>query len=194
VHEAFIPVSEHLGDWNWGNVQSAGGCCLVVGEQLYFYVSGRAGVAGSSASGVCATGLAVLRRDGFASMDGGESEGSLTTRPVRFTGSHLFVNVSAAGGELSVEILQENGAPIAPYTRNECVPIRADRTSERVRWKSAADLAPLAGKPVRFRFFLRSGQLYAFWVSASASGASNGFVAAGGPGFTGPIDTRGEGQ
>ena len=29
------------GDWNWGNVQSAGGCCLIVGDQLYFYVSGR---------------------------------------------------------------------------------------------------------------------------------------------------------
>jgi len=23
--EAFIPVSENYGDWNWGNVQSAGG-------------------------------------------------------------------------------------------------------------------------------------------------------------------------
>ena len=27
---AFIDVSETKGDWNWGNVQSAGGCCLVV--------------------------------------------------------------------------------------------------------------------------------------------------------------------
>src|SRR5262249_28170241 len=25
---AFIAVSEHAGDWNWANVQSAGGCCL----------------------------------------------------------------------------------------------------------------------------------------------------------------------
>ncbi|MFQ6098587.1 MAG: hypothetical protein ACE5O2_12745, partial [Armatimonadota bacterium] len=39
---AFIPVSERQGDWNWGNVQSAGGCCLVVGDELWFYVSGRA--------------------------------------------------------------------------------------------------------------------------------------------------------
>src|SRR5437660_5313727 len=68
-HRAFIPVSEKHGDWNWGNVQSAGGGCLVVGDQLHFYVSGRAGVRGSPASGVCSTGLALLRRDGFASMD-----------------------------------------------------------------------------------------------------------------------------
>src|SRR5262249_56721008 len=62
---ALIPVSEHHGDWNWGNVQSAGGCCLVVGDQLYFYVSGRAGVHGSPTSGVCTTRPAVLRRGGL---------------------------------------------------------------------------------------------------------------------------------
>ena len=30
---AFIPVSEKQGDWNWGNIQSAGGACLVVGDR-----------------------------------------------------------------------------------------------------------------------------------------------------------------
>ena len=95
---ALLPVSETRGDWNWGNVQSAGGCCLVVGDQLYFYVSGRAGVKGSPASGVSTTGLAVLRRDGFASMGTGGKERSLLTRPVTFRGKHLFVNVAAKGG------------------------------------------------------------------------------------------------
>src|SRR5439155_522716 len=99
-HRALIPVSETQGDWNWGNVQSAGGCCLIVGDQLYFYVSGRAGVKGSPASGVSTTGLAVLRRDGFASMGAGETERTLMTRPVTFRGKHLFVNVAAEGGEL----------------------------------------------------------------------------------------------
>ena len=41
------------GDWNWSNVQSAGGCCLVVGDELYFYVSGRAGHARRGDPGVC---------------------------------------------------------------------------------------------------------------------------------------------
>ncbi|MGB2820958.1 MAG: hypothetical protein WBF17_08255, partial [Phycisphaerae bacterium] len=34
----FIGVTETDGAWNWGNVQSAGGGCLVVGDKLYFYV------------------------------------------------------------------------------------------------------------------------------------------------------------
>ncbi|MBI3693999.1 MAG: hypothetical protein HY238_04045 [Acidobacteria bacterium] len=97
---AFIPVSERHGDWNWSNVQSAGGGCLVVGDRLYFYVSGRAGLAGFRDSGITSTGLATLRRDGFASMDAGALEGSLTTRPLPFSGKHLFVNADAASGAL----------------------------------------------------------------------------------------------
>jgi hypothetical protein len=188
---AFCPVSDKQGDWNANNVQSAGGGCLVVGDQLYFYVSGRAGVPGSNKTGVCTTGLATLRRDGFASMDAEESEGTLTTRPVRFSGRRLFVNVEAPSGELRAEVLDEGGRVLEPHSRRACEPIRADKTLEEVHWKGVGDLAALAGKSVRFRFHLKSGRLYAFWVSPDASGASHGYVAAGGPGFTGPADTVG---
>jgi hypothetical protein len=189
--QAFIPVSEKYGDWNWCNVQSAGGCCLVVGDRLYFYVSGRAGVKGTFQGGVSTTGLAVLRRDGFASMDAGASEGTLTTRPVRFQGKHLFVNLAAAAGELRAEVLDEQGEPIAPFTKANCLPVKGDKTLLGVTWRGADDLGSLAGKPVRFRFHLTNGQLYSFWVSPEKSGASHGYVAAGGPGFTGGTDTAG---
>ena len=49
----FFGVDEHVGSWNWANVQSAGGCCLILGDRLYFYVSGRKGVPGTSDPGVC---------------------------------------------------------------------------------------------------------------------------------------------
>ncbi|MFO0966595.1 MAG: hypothetical protein U0793_13560 [Gemmataceae bacterium] len=67
---ALLPVSERHGDWNWANVQSAGGGCLVVGDLLYFYVSGRAGVKGSPLSSV--TTIRDAARDSFASMDAGK--------------------------------------------------------------------------------------------------------------------------
>jgi hypothetical protein len=188
-HRAFIPVSEKHGDWNWGNVQSAGGCCLIVGDKLHFYVSGRAGVRGSPASGICSTGLSLIRRDGFASMDAGDQEGTLTTRPVRFAGSRLFVNVEAGKGELRAELLDENGAAIEPLTRANCVPVRVDKTLQSVTWTKEADLKRLAGKSVRFRFHLKQGRLYSFWVSATKSAESKGYVAAGGPGFAGLTDT-----
>src|SRR5262249_15433874 len=137
VHRPLVAVSEQYGDWNWANVQSAGGCCLVVGEQLYFYVSGRAGVRGSATSGVCSTGLAVLRRDGFASMDAGEEAGNLTTRPVSFRGKHLFVNAEASGGEVRVEVLDREGKVTAPYTKENCDPLHGDGTLQAVRWQGA---------------------------------------------------------
>jgi hypothetical protein len=194
THEPFIPVSENYGDWNWGNVQSAGGCCLIVGDQLHFYVSGRKGVKGSKSSGVCATGLATLRRDGFTSMDAGETAGTLLTQPVRFSGKRLFVNTKTDDGELRVEVCDEAGTTQPGFTKDDCVPLTGDSTCAPIMWKSGADLSAFAGKPVRFRFHLKHGSLYAFWVSPDESGASNGYVAAGGPGFTGPTDTIGRGK
>jgi hypothetical protein len=187
----FLPVSQQPGAWNWGNVQSAGGGCLVVGDRLHFYASGRAGLPGTSLDGVCSTGLATLRRDGFASVDAGTAGGTLTTRRVRFTGRHLFVNVAAAAGELTVEALDMWGRVIPRFTKERCIVVRKDSTCQRVQWRGAPDLSALAGRPVQFRFHLANGQLYSFWTSPHPTGASRGYVAAGGPGFTGPVDTVG---
>jgi hypothetical protein len=140
---------------------------------------------------VSCTGLATLRRDGFVSMDADAAGGTLTTRPLRFRGRHLFVNAAVAAGELRVAALDEAGQVIAPFSEARCEPIHADGTRQDVRWQGAQDLSTLAGRPVRLRFHLRSGELYAFWVSPEPSGASHGYVAGGGPGFTGPTDTVG---
>ena len=184
--EAVIPVAEEAGAWNWANVQSVGGGCLVVGDRLYFYVSGRSGKEDC-------TGLAFMRRDGFASVHAGPAGGQLTTRPVRFTGKHLFVNADAEGGELTVEVLDVQSTLITPFTRQDCVPVSADSTVQMVRWQDRVDLSSVAGRPVRFRFRLRNAGLYSFWVSPDQSGASRGYVAAGGPGYTGTTDTVGAG-
>ena len=47
----FVTVSETPGSWNWANVQSAGGGCLIVGDKLHFYVSGRQGEPGTERAG-----------------------------------------------------------------------------------------------------------------------------------------------
>lgn len=180
--KAFIPVSEQVGDWNYSNVQSVGGGFLVVGDELWFYVSGRAGDAkGSAKQGVCTTGLAVLRRDGFASMDAGAEEGTLTTRTLQFGGRHLFVNLDAPEGELKVELL--DGDKVLATS----APLKGNGTKLRVQWPESA-LESEALKPRRLRFHLTRGRLYSFWVSAHDNGASMGYIGAGGPGFAGSRD------
>ncbi|MGE0359498.1 MAG: Ig-like domain-containing protein [Vicinamibacterales bacterium] len=182
----FFPVSEDPGAWNYGNVQSTAGGGIVVGDQIYFYMTGRTLDRAS-------TGLAVLRRDGFASMDAAQSTATLVTRPVRFSGRHLFVNADLTGGEVCAEVLNQSGQVIAPFTLANCVPVTAGGTAQRITWAGAADLSALRGQAVKFRFTLRQGRLYAFWVSPDTSGASYGYLSAGGPGLPGGIDTVGNG-
>jgi len=165
------------------NIQSAAGGPLVVGDELYFYAMSSANRGAN---------LYMLRRDGFASMDAGEETETLTTRPVTFQGKHLFVNADCPKGELKVEVLDKDGKVIKPFALKNCEPVSNDKTLVQVNWQENKDIAVLAGKPVRFRFHLRNGSLYAFWVSPDKSGASHGYVGAGGPGFTGPTDTVGK--
>lgn len=188
----FLDVSEEKDSWNHGNVQSVGGGCLVMGDKLYFYCSGRNSRKEKDDGSGGSTGLAILRRDGFASMDAERKPGTLTTRPVTFQGKHLFVNANCPEGSLRVEVLDEQGRPIAPYLIDNSISLRTDKTIAPVHWKGAVDLSPLAGKTVRFRFHLEDGHLFSFWVSSEQSGASFGYVAAGGLGFSSNQDTVGE--
>jgi len=186
---AFIAATGTAGSWNAYNVQSVGGGFLVVGDELWFYFSGRSQQ--KPAIGIGATGLAVLRRDGFYSMNAGTNGGVLTTLPIRFSGKYLFVNVADQLGTLQVEILDSNGRVIEPFTKGNSAKLSVDKTLQQVTWNGAGDLSKFAGKPVEFRFYLTNGALYSFWVSPDLSGASNGYEAAGGPGFTSAIDTVG---
>jgi len=184
--QAVIPVADDTEAWNWANVQSVGGGCLVVRDRLFFYASGRNAKEDT-------TGLAFLRRDGFASMQADDEEGTLTTRPVRFRGKSLFVNAAIEeGGKLEIEILDREGNVIPRFQRQGCRSIREDKTLISVKWNDAEDLSSIAGQPVRFRFHLKQGALYSFWVSPDDTGGSHGYVAAGGPGFTGLADTVGK--
>ncbi len=181
----WLPYSETVGAWNYGNVQSAAGGPLYMGDTLYFHCSGR-----NATQSV--TGLATIRRDGFTSVDAGSTAGDLTTRVVSFQGSRLFVNVQDPNGSLQVEVQNSSGTPISGFTLANCDPIKADSTIYPVTWGGSGNLASLAGQQVRFRFHLTSGSLYSFWVAPDANGASNGYIGAGGPGYPANKDTTGK--
>lgn len=196
--ETFLGVSERRGSWRWGNLQSVGSLGLVVGDRIYFYVSGRKGDPQLTNAtewihdANVATGLAVMRRDGFASMDAGKESKTLTTRPLTFRGRRLFVNVDAPRGEFTAEVLDTSGEVIAEYSRENCESVKANSTIQSVSWRGVNDLSKLAGREIRFRFHLTNGRLYSFWVANDANGASNGYVLGGGPGFTAHADTVGK--
>lgn len=196
----FIPAGRAAGTWDRAYLHSNAALCLVMGDELWFYYTGFAGdperchetsPAKNGMYANAAMGIARLRRDGFASMDAGDGIGTLTTRPLMFTrGSHLFVNADAAGGELRVEIAAADGAPLAGFGADDCEPLRADSTLHAVAWRGRPTLNALRDRPVRFRFHLTRGRLFAFWVSGS-DGSSSGFLAGGGPGYASLRDMQG---
>jgi hypothetical protein len=165
---AFIPATRTEGSWDRAYLHSTAGVCLIDGDRLLFPYCAFSGIAPDGSRGIyhgASVGLATLRRDGFASLDG---PGTLTTRPLLFTGSHLFVN---AAGTLTAEILD---APSDVESSPACRAVSIDSTRHRL-----GDVSAFAGRPVRLRFTLTSGSLYSFWVSPSETGASRGYLAAG---------------
>ena len=188
--------------WDRGYVQPLSNMCVIRDEKLWFYYGAfggdptrlrRSGTGPGTGNGSMngmydngAMGCAVLRRDGFVGMKA-EKAGTLLTRPVRFSGRHLFVNVDAPAGSLRAEVVGEDGTVVPGFALTDCVAVTGDHTKVHVAWKGG-DLSALRGRDVRFRFQLEKGTLYSFWVSRSASGVSNGYLAGGGPDYAGLVD------
>ncbi len=186
--------------WDVGYVQPLSNICVVMKDELWFYYgafggdtkrlqpsdpavpgSGNGSLNGMYSNG--AMGVAFMRRDGFAAMTAGSAKaGELLTRPVSYRGSRLFVNAAVSGGFVEAEVLDENLDTLAAFGK-----FCGDST--RVELKAlSGSLESLAGRPVRFRFRVKGGGLYSFWVSDSPSGRSHGYLAGGGPGYAGLKD------
>jgi hypothetical protein len=136
---------------------------VVRGDELWFYYTGlkaygcpppREGVRRDEGA-IC---LAVLRRDGFISLDAGEQPGTLRTRPFALSGTKLCVNLQAPAGALTVEVLDEAGQVVA--TSAECT---GDQPQAEIAWQQG-DLGAVQGQPVSLRFSLRNGSFYSYWI------------------------------
>ena len=122
-----------------------------------------------------AIGVATMRLDGFVSLDGCGPDSSVTTRPLRFEGDRLEVNVRAPleaadgsqssgrpHGRFAVEVLDINSTPLPGYSKQDCDVFSGDEARLVVTWNGGPYLRGLAGLPVRLRFHLDNAALYAF--------------------------------
>ena len=135
--------------------------------------------------GVSVTGGA---ESGGADETSSDGEGEIATKPITFSGKHLFVNADCRFGSLKAEFIGRDGRPIPGFSREDCSAFsHADSTKTELAFKGG-DLSALVGKTVRLRFFIHCGTLYSFWVSPSARGEARGYVAAGGPDYAGLRD------
>jgi hypothetical protein len=105
---------------------------------------------------------ATQRVDGFVSLDAAYTGGVLTTRPLRFEGNRLHLNLHTAGsGSAKVAILDSGGTPVPGFTAADCEIINTDAIDFQVQWQNGADVSAVAGQPVRLRLSMRNTKVYA---------------------------------
>jgi hypothetical protein len=163
VREPFIPHGP-AGSFEAGSVYSAGDHPVVVGDEVRFYYFGVSYTHGCtdpihSPNNYSGFGLATLAADRYAGWQAGTHEGRLTTRPLRFAGRELHLNVDASRGEARVALLDEAGRPLPGFGFDDCAALHADSLDCVVRWKGGRLPAP-STTPVRLAFALRQSALY----------------------------------
>ncbi len=164
VREPFV---EHgpAGSFDAGSVYTTGDHPVTIGDEVWFYYTGVCCTHGATYptnnpqrySGV---GLATLPRDRYVGWHASAGRGTILTRPLRFSGRQLHLNLDASRGEARVAILDLDGQPLPGFALDDCRPAIADSLDHVVEWTSGSDLAALAGKPVKLQFQLRNSVLY----------------------------------
>ncbi len=128
---------------------------IVKDDELWFYYRGGR-----------ATGIAILRRDGFASLNADEDGGLVFTRPFVFEGNgRLRVNAEVStGGYVRAAVVDEDTAEeLVGFTEEDSVGVTEDSTRAPLRWREHESLARFKDRYVRLAFHLKSAKLYSFW-------------------------------
>ena len=136
---------------------------LVRGDELWFYYSGLKYrddfpswfKRDPDGSAIC---LAVLRRDGFVSLDAGAEEGVLVTQPFQAAGQRLSANIDAPQGEVRVEVIDESGTVLA-----SSAPLKGDLVRGEFSWQDSA-WERFEGRSVALRIRARHARFYSYWT------------------------------
>ena len=110
---------------------------------------------------VSGIGLATMPRDRFAGIRPLERFGQLTLKPISLDGiKGQTLNADAAGGEVRVEVLNEDGYRVRGYSKDDAIPITGDGLKHPVRW-TERDLSALSEDRFMLRLHLDDAEVYA---------------------------------
>jgi hypothetical protein len=165
--ESFLPPGiEREGTWNYGQQYVAWGMIETKSDlkgapnELSFYSTESSWTSNAPTSDLRRF---TLRLDGFASVQAPMSGGELLTKPLRFQGKQLSLNIAtSAAGSLKVEIQDDRGNPLPGFTLDDCLPVFGDTVERTVTWKNGSVVSSLSGKTVRLRFVLEDAGLFSF--------------------------------
>jgi len=182
--QTFIPLGESH-SWDSGEVW-AYRQPVEVGDELWFYYIGIPGprshvplLPGEPPRTSGSLGLAKLKKGRFVSMDAGDEEGWLLTKPLKLKGKTLHLNANAGKGDILVEILELKerqiesseyqwakglGTTVPGYSRHDCNTMTVDSLDHVVTWRGDSDISRVGDREVMLRFILRNAELYGFKI------------------------------
>ncbi len=159
-----------FGEWDRSVISPPTTDPLVVGDELWFYYTGRNGLHSTRwipednpklLAGVSpfrgSLGLATIERDRFVAMEGNYRPGILRTKPFIHGGGTMHVNAAVKFGRLTISLLDEAGVALQKVTLNE-------RDATDIAIPELTKLSTRKGQPVRLEFSVQNGGLFSFWM------------------------------
>lgn len=174
-----LPLRPFIGfgaERTWDRHKAGPALMVTHGDKIFFHYLGSTAQHGSSSDDwETAMGAAILRRDGFVSLEAEAPEQEpavVLTKVLRFQGDRLYLNADAQGGEIRVDLLiggypgDINASDMDQpwkHRRRSVDPITSDSTRHVVQWEGLADVSKVQGVPIRLRFIITGrAKLYAF--------------------------------
>ena len=146
--------------------------------KIFIYYSGMRGLHGEEYTrrwgpNRSCIAMATMPEDRWLGLLAGPDQGTIVTKPITFTGSHLMVDVEASTPqsvpgpklgfdecEVRLALVDQSGGRIEGFTSDRSTRLLRSGRQE-VSW-AGADLRSLEGKFVRIRFEIRNAALYSF--------------------------------
>lgn len=148
------------GTWDCGMV-TTGDHPIEVDNEWRFYYGGWNGHHDDPTDRTSCIGMARCGKERLVSVQAGDTESYVLTRPLHWPGGSLVVNADASRGMLTVRVTDLRRNTLPGLDHADCVTVESDGMRHQVHWKEA-ELAGLDGKMVRLEFRLRNADLFAF--------------------------------
>ena len=175
--EPFIPLSPEP---HFDSVAIYAQQPILYNDQIFIFYNGMnfrerklAEIGGFGPTG--ALGLGVIPLDGFVSLDSADavvnSYGEVVTRPFRFSGNQLRLNMKAMYGSanspttachVKVEILHPDHFPVVGFSLDDADSLTQTGIANQVTWRGNGDLQPLQDEYIKLKFYLKNAKLFAF--------------------------------
>lgn len=108
-------------------------------------------------------GLGKVRKEGFVSLDAGDAEAELVTRPMKVGGESLYLNAAVAeGGDVRVEVRDVTGKALPGFEAAACEVVTGDGVRLTVTWTGWPDRRVWLREPVRLVIRARRARVYGF--------------------------------